>query len=144
MAVTATSTLAGTITGWRCAACAAEMSIATALPFRCPNDRGDRHHVLMAVGATAPVDAVDDPNPFVAFDAGFAWAAFAAAHGMDAAARAALAGGFAHARMVQASAWTPRARLLRATKNPAFGGVLHVSLGAQERTRTSTVLPAST
>jgi threonine dehydratase len=90
VAVTTAGALAGTITGWRCAACGAEVSIATALPFRCPNDRGDRHHVLMAVGATAPVEVVDDPNPFVAFDAGFAWAAFAAAHGMDAAARAAL------------------------------------------------------
>lgn len=78
------------ITGWRCAACGTEVPIATVMPFRCPNDPGDRHHTLLAVGATQPVAATPDPNPFLAYDTGLAWAAFAAAHGMDAAARAGL------------------------------------------------------
>jgi threonine dehydratase len=77
-----------TVTGWRCAACGAEVPIATVLPFRCPNDPGDRHHVLGAAGGTQRVAPTDDPNPFVAYDSGFAWSAFAAAHGMDAGARA--------------------------------------------------------
>ena len=72
-----------TVTQWRCATCGAEVPIATVMPFRCPNDPGDRHHVLLAVGGTLPVPTRDDPNPFVAYDAGLAWSAFAAAHGMD-------------------------------------------------------------
>ncbi|MEX1106837.1 MAG: PLP-dependent lyase/thiolase [Ilumatobacteraceae bacterium] len=80
------------IIGWRCATCDAELPIGTVFPWRCPNSSSaDRHHVLRAVGATSPIaDVVDDLNPFVAFDAGLAWAAFADAHGMDRAARAAL------------------------------------------------------
>jgi threonine dehydratase len=79
------------ITGWRCAVCGTEQGIDTPLPWRCPRASGaDRHHVLQAVGSTLPVAAGDDPNPFVAFDQGLAWAAFAAAHGMDVDARLAL------------------------------------------------------
>jgi threonine synthase len=82
------------VTGWRCAVCGAELPIGAVFPWQCPRSSpSDRHHVLHAVGATLPIDAadlVDDPNPFVAFDAGLAWAAFADAHGMDLAARTAL------------------------------------------------------
>jgi len=82
------------ITGWRCAACAVELPIATVFPWRCPNAvDGARHHVLQAVGASLPVaadDIIDDPNPFVRYDTGFAWAACAEAHGMGREARIAL------------------------------------------------------
>ena len=79
------------ITGWWCAVCAAELPIDTVMPWRCPrSNEHDRHHVLYPVGATAPVVAAADPNPFVAFDAGLAWAAFAETNGMGLAARTAL------------------------------------------------------
>lgn len=78
-----------TITGWRCAACGTEVDIATVFPWQCPKaTAADRHHVLLAQGAhLRPEVVVDDPNPFVRYDRGLAWAAFAAAHGMDETAR---------------------------------------------------------
>ena len=44
----------------------------------------DRHHVLQVVRRMAPLRPTDDPNPFVAYDAELAWAAFAEANGMTA------------------------------------------------------------
>ncbi len=83
-------------TGWRCAVCAAEVDIATALPWRCPNSTShDHRHVLRIVesdgdrevpGALGSGDHVD-VNPFLRHDDDFAWSAYADAHGMDLAAR---------------------------------------------------------
>jgi threonine dehydratase len=79
------------VTGFRCAACGAEVDVATPYPWRCPHATdADRHHVLHRVRRLAPFRPVEHPNPFVAFDSELAWAAFADAHGMDADARAAL------------------------------------------------------
>jgi threonine dehydratase len=79
------------VTGFRCAVCTAAVDVATPFPWRCPHaTEGDRHHVLHIERAMAPMRSADDPNPFVAFDAEFAWSAFAARHGIDVAARAAL------------------------------------------------------
>jgi threonine synthase len=78
--------------GLRCAVCAATVDVATALPWRCPRSDGDdRHHVLHLLRSLAPLRPVEgEPNPFIAYDAELAWAAFAEAHGMTADARAAL------------------------------------------------------
>lgn len=79
-----------TVSGWRCRVCAASVDISTPLSWRCPAAGDDRHHVLALIddGAVAPM--VRDPNPFVAFRERLAWDAFAAAHGMTAAARTAM------------------------------------------------------
>ena len=66
------------------------------------------------------------------------------ARGRLAAATAALAGRLAHAPILQGASWSPACRPGAGNKKPRLRGVLHVSRGAQERTRTSTVLPAST
>jgi len=75
------------IIGWWCAACEAELPIWQVFPWVCPNSTPtDRHHVLQAVGANVPVAPAslhDDPNPFVTYDSGLAWAAFAQSHGMS-------------------------------------------------------------
>ncbi len=79
------------VVGFRCAVCATTVDVATPLPWRCPRAvGGDRHHVLQIVRQMAPLRPTDDPNPFVSFDAEFAWAAFAEAHGMTTDARLAL------------------------------------------------------
>jgi threonine dehydratase len=65
------------------------------MPWRCPNSSAvDRHHVLHIDRAATSDrdgdrdgDVVDDPNPFVRYDRRFAWAAHAARHGLDRAAR---------------------------------------------------------
>ncbi len=84
--------------GWECAVCGARRDIAEPLPFRCPNaTAADRHHVLrlrsrehLALAGTQEVHENEEGNPFVRYDTRFAWAAFAAAHGMSADARRAL------------------------------------------------------
>lgn len=77
--------------GWRCAVCGADVPIDAALAWRCPHATAtDRRHVLRLQRRAAPLRPVSDRNPFVAFDSEFAWAAFAAAHGMDRAARRSL------------------------------------------------------
>ena len=84
--------------GWECAVCGARRDIADALPFRCPNaTAADRHHVLrlrsrehLALAGTQQVHENEEGNPFVRYDTRFAWAAFAAAHGMSGDARRAL------------------------------------------------------
>ena len=84
--------------GWECAVCGARRDIADPLPFRCPNATpADRHHVLrlrtrehLALAGAREVHENGEGNPFVRYDTRFAWAAFAAAHGMSADARRAL------------------------------------------------------
>ena len=72
------------VTGWRCATCQVEIPVAMPLAFRCPNATpDDPRHVLQIVSAArvAPPERVQ--NTFVNDDRHLAWAAFAAAHGMD-------------------------------------------------------------
>lgn len=69
----------------RCAACREVLGIGTPLPWRCPNERGDRHHVLLI--ESEPVDegllreTARDPNPFVRYAPRLAWWEFVHAHG---------------------------------------------------------------
>jgi len=73
----------GTVTGYRCATCGAEVSIDTLYPFKCPDaPAGDSHHVLHPVVAGPDPELIDDPNPFVRYGRSLAWWAFAQAHGM--------------------------------------------------------------
>ncbi len=84
--------------GWRCLVCGGTRDIAEPFPWRCPNaTRHDRYHVLVGVDGdengddgdrAVPAPAAQGPvNPFVTYDGDLAWAAFADAHGIDAAAR---------------------------------------------------------
>jgi threonine dehydratase len=89
------------VTGWECLVCRATVDIATPFPWRCPNSTSsDRHHVLAIVngevshdagfdGHEMPVLEAPDPmaNPFVSYDSQLAWAAYADANGIEAAAR---------------------------------------------------------
>lgn len=85
------------VTGWECMVCGARLDIAVAFPWRCPNSTAtDRHHVLAIVNEASADDddgstghdrssgRIVDPNPFVAHDHELAWAAYAAANGMEA------------------------------------------------------------
>ena len=81
------------VTGWRCAACSAELPVSTPLPFRCPKaSPDDPRHVLQIVHDVEPVKLGDSDSIFVAADLHLAWAAYANAHGMSADDRAALIG----------------------------------------------------
>lgn len=69
------------IVGYRCAACAHLVDIATAWPWRCPNSTLiDRHHVLRLMGVHRR-PSIDD-HPLLVGDANLAWLSFANAHGM--------------------------------------------------------------
>jgi threonine dehydratase len=69
----------------RCAACHEVVAISTQLPWRCPNEHGDRHHVLLIEGRGVfdgvPAEVASDPNPFVRFAPRLAWWEFVHAHG---------------------------------------------------------------
>lgn len=82
------------VIGWRCLVCAAGLDIANPLPWRCPNSSAiDRHHVLAIVNdgdRRGSLPSVPGSSSFLTYDADLAWAAYAAAHGIDRAARAAL------------------------------------------------------
>jgi len=57
------------------------VAIDTPLPWRCPYESGDRHHVLVIDGTfTNPVTVRDDPNPFVRYLDRLAVAEFARSH----------------------------------------------------------------
>ncbi|MFZ9564758.1 MAG: pyridoxal-phosphate dependent enzyme, partial [Ilumatobacteraceae bacterium] len=76
------------IDGFRCASCGAFVGLDTFAPWRCPNENGDRHHVLLRmeaadIGGSLVVADGDDPNPFVRFRRHMAWYSFAVAHGMS-------------------------------------------------------------
>ena len=76
------------IDGFRCASCGAFVGLDTFAPWRCPNEGGDRRHVLLRmeradVGDSSVVADDDDPNPFVRFRRHMAWHAFALVHGMS-------------------------------------------------------------
>jgi threonine dehydratase len=71
------------VVGFRCATCGHTVDVGAFAPWRCPNaTETDREHVLQIVSSLAPLRAVDDPNPFVAFGPHLAWHAFARTHGM--------------------------------------------------------------
>ena len=78
------------VTGWRCATCGQAVPVDTVWPWRCPNAIVDRHHVLRIERSMTPMRAIEHANPFVAFDAELAWAAFARAHGLGRDARRAM------------------------------------------------------
>lgn len=72
------------VTGWRCATCGSEVPIATPLAFRCPNATADDpRHVMQIVSGPRVSPPERQANTFVSDDQNLAWAAFAAAHGMD-------------------------------------------------------------
>jgi threonine synthase len=76
------------IDGFRCASCGAFVGLDTFAPWRCPNENGDRQHVLLRmeaadIGGSRVVADGDDPNPFVRFRRHMAWYSFAIAHGMS-------------------------------------------------------------
>jgi threonine synthase len=78
------------VVGLRCAVCGATVDIGVTHPWRCPRAGADRRHVLRIVRAPGPFEPGDDANPFVAYAAESAWAAYAEAHGMRPEARSAL------------------------------------------------------
>lgn len=79
------STRTSTVRRWECVRCGAGVPIETWLPFRCPNATAeDRHHALGIVGDVGVVDTTVHAHPFIAADRHLAWAACAAANGMDA------------------------------------------------------------
>ena len=60
-----------------CRVCAAELPIATPLPWRCPRSTSfDRRHALAVVGSRSTTDA-DSDNPYLAFRERLTWDAFA-------------------------------------------------------------------
>jgi hypothetical protein len=77
--------------GWRCAVCGAARPVADTFPWRCPRwTPHDVHHVLHIVsdplergGATSTGGDERDESPFLTHDRRLAWAAHAAAHGID-------------------------------------------------------------
>lgn len=71
------------IIGYRCARCGAGLPVSTLMPWRCPNESGDRHHVLVLQddGGRFVTDD-DEPNPFVRYRHQMAWWAFGRSHGM--------------------------------------------------------------
>lgn len=71
----------------RCAACHEVLAIDTPLPWRCPHEHGDRHHVLLletspnTVGDDIAREIESDQNPFVRYAPRLAWWDFVHAHG---------------------------------------------------------------
>ena len=84
------SAVPGSASGWTCIVCGAGRTIDDPQPWRCPNATADdRHHVLhpdLDGWATAPEPGWTKAgsNPFLANDRRMAWAAAAAARGVDA------------------------------------------------------------
>jgi len=95
------------VTGWRCATCATEVPISTTAAFRCPNATADDPRHVLQIVSTAPrtIERSTTENAasgggqrsaswgrqtFIDHDPDLAWAAHAAAHGMDRATRDAL------------------------------------------------------
>ena len=76
------------VLGWRCVVCGVTLDIATPMPWRCPNSTlTDRRHLLTRVERPIAAEVIAVSNSFVAHDRDLAWAAYAAAHGVDASAR---------------------------------------------------------
>ena len=71
----------------RCAACSRSLDAGQPLPWRCPGETGDRHHILLIhrdepmVSAATNSAIASDANPFVRFAPRLAWWDFVHAHG---------------------------------------------------------------
>ena len=80
------------VTGWRCAVCGTDVSLAETEPWRCPRSTAtDRNHLLQHVlDPMAAGQPRRHPNPFVRYDSRLAWSAAAATRGMPLDARDAL------------------------------------------------------
>ena len=70
------------MSGFTCATCAEKVSVDTFAPWRCPNEKGDRHHVLLIDGNDLHV-VESHHNPFIAFRRNMMWWQFAQARGMS-------------------------------------------------------------
>ena len=70
----------------RCATCSHVVAIDTTMPWRCPYESGDRHHVLVIEGEE-PTPGVspflDDPNPFLRYLDRLAFRGYAGSAGLD-------------------------------------------------------------
>ena len=78
-------------TCWKCAVCGATTAVDVPFTWRCPNSSTtDRHHAPQLVQELMPLRSGGESNPFLAFRSYLAWDSFAAAHGLDDVARAAL------------------------------------------------------
>jgi threonine synthase len=69
------------MSGFTCATCAEKVSVAAFAPWRCPNEKGDRHHVLLIDESDQHI-VESHPNPFIAFRRNMLWWQFATANGM--------------------------------------------------------------
>ena len=70
------------MSGFTCATCAEKVSVDTFAPWRCPNEKGDRHHVLLIDENNQHV-VESHHNPFIAFRRNMMWWQFAQARGMS-------------------------------------------------------------
>ncbi len=70
------------MSGFTCATCAEKVSVDTFAPWRCPNENGDRHHVLLIDENDQHV-VESHHNPFIAFRRNMLWWQFALARGMS-------------------------------------------------------------
>jgi len=70
------------MSGFTCATCAEKVSVDTFAPWRCPNENGDRHHVLLIDDNDQHV-VESHHNPFIAFRRNMLWWQFAIARGMS-------------------------------------------------------------
>ena len=70
------------MSGFTCATCAETVSVDTFAPWRCPNEQGDRHHVLLISENDQHV-VESHHNPFIAFRRNMMWWQFAQARGMS-------------------------------------------------------------
>lgn len=71
------------VIGFQCKACGASVPIATPLPWRCPREGGDRHHVLLIIDDGGPFlsDGLE-VNPFIRYRSQMAWWAFGRSRGL--------------------------------------------------------------
>lgn len=69
------------MSGFTCATCAEKVSVNTFAPWRCPNENGDRHHVLL-IDEINELIVDSNANPFIAFRRNMLWWQFATSHGM--------------------------------------------------------------
>ena len=70
------------MSGFTCATCAETVSVDTFAPWRCPNEQGDRHHVLL-INENDQHVVENHHNPFIAFRRNMMWWQFAQARGMS-------------------------------------------------------------
>ena len=70
------------MSGFTCATCAETVSVDTFAPWRCPNEQGERHHVLL-INENDQHVVENHHNPFIAFRRNMMWWQFAQARGMS-------------------------------------------------------------